>query len=97
MERELTAPSPTVYYAGVGVVTADQYNTFVQVCYNYPQMRTFAALDNMVVLALGTAIPNDGGQGHFYYNASSTAADNNSTVIVPTGNTVGAWIRLLGI
>ena len=93
----MTAPAPAVQYAGVSVLTADQLNTFVQVVYNYPQMRTFSALDNMVVCALGTATPNDGGQGHFYYSASSTASDNNTTVIVPTGNTTGAWLRLTGI
>ena len=95
--RTLTAPAPQVQYAGQGVVSADVYNTYVQAVYNYPQLRTFTGLNNMCVCALGTSTPNDGGQGHFYYNASSTAADNNTTVIVPNSQTLGAWIRLTGI
>ena len=90
----MTQPSPAVQYSGAGVVTADQYNTFVQVVANYPQLRTFTGLQNMVVLALGTASQNDGGQGFFWFNASSTASDNNTTVIAPTGSSTGRWLLL---
>jgi hypothetical protein len=90
----MVAPAPQVQYAGVGVVGADQYNTFIQVVLNYPQLRTFAALNDMVCLALGTTSENDGGQALFYYSASSTASDNNSTVIAPTGSAAGRWLRL---
>ena len=93
----MTAPAPQVQNSGVGTVGADAYNTFVQVVVNYPQLRTFTGLANMVVCALGTSTPNDGGQGHFYFNATSTATDNNSTIIVPYGNVAGAWLRLTGI
>ena len=91
------ALAPTVYVSGQGSVSADQLSTFVQTVYNYAQLRTFPALNNMSALALGASAPNDGGQGHFYYNATSTAADNNSTVIVPNGVTQGAWLRLTGV
>lgn len=90
----MVAPSPQVQYAGVGVVGADQYNTFPQVVLNYPQLRTFSGLQDMVCLALGTASENDGGQAFYYWNASSTAADNNSTVIAPSGSVAGRWLRL---
>jgi hypothetical protein len=93
----MTAPYPQVAYSGVGTIGADAYNTFVQVVSSYAQLRTFTGLANMVVCALGTNTPNDGGQGHFYYNATSTATDNNSTVIVPYGSVAGAWLRLTGI
>ena len=94
----MAAPSNAVQYAGQAVVTADQLNTFVQTVYNYASLRNFPALSNMCVCVLGTTAPNDGGQGHFYYNASSTASDNNSTVIVPNGLTgSGGWLRLTGI
>ena len=93
----MTAPAPQIQYAGVGVVGQDAYNTYVQACLNYAQMRTFYGLSNMVICALGTTTPNDGGQGHFYWNATSTAADNNTTVIVPMGSVAGAWLRLTGI
>ena len=93
----MTAPAPQVQYAGVGEVGADQYNSYVQVVTNYAQMRSFVGLQNMVVCALGTATANDGGQGHFYFNLGSGYVDNNTTTIVPTGYTGGAWLRLTGI
>lgn len=93
----MTAPNPAVQFAGQGVVSADQFNTFVQTVLNYAQLRTITGLANMVIVAQGTTSPNDGGQGTFYYNATSTTADNNTTVIVPNGATQGAWIRLTGI
>ena len=90
----MTAPSPTVSIQGQGVVPADQLNTYVQTVVNYPQLRTFSGLNNMVAYAQGAASPGDGGQGFFWYNSTSTAADNNSTVIVPSGNIQGAWLAL---
>ena len=90
----MTAPSPQVQYAGVGVVGADQFNSTVQVVLNYAQLRTFPGLNDMACLALGTTSENDGGQAIFYFSAASTAADNNSTVIAPTGSATGRWLRL---
>ena len=93
----MTAPAPSVQTQGVGVVSADQFNTFVQGVFNYAQLRTLTGQGSMCVCALGTVSPNDGGQGHFYWNSTSTSADNNSTVIVPNSAVQGAWIRLTGI
>lgn len=90
----MVAPAPQVQYAGVGTVGADQYNTFPQVVLNYDQLRTFTGLGSMVCLALGTSSRNDGGQALFYFDTSSTAADNNSTVIAPSGSATGRWLRL---
>jgi hypothetical protein len=91
---DLSVPAPFVAVAGSGVVTADNLNTSVQVCQNFAQMRTFAALTDMAVFCLGGTSEGDGNQGWFWYNASSTATDNGSTVIVPNGNIQGAWLRL---
>jgi len=93
----MSAPAPTVYYSGIAEVGADGLNTFVSVVSNYSQMRSFIALQNMVVCALGTTTPNDGGQGHFYFNLGTGYVDNNSTTIVPIGYLGGAWLRLAGI
>jgi hypothetical protein len=93
----MAPPVPAVQQNGLGSVSDDNLNTFVQACLNYAQMRTFPGVPTMAVLALGTYAPNDGGQGHFYWNATSTSPDNNSTIIVPTGYTVGAWERLTGV
>jgi hypothetical protein len=90
----MVAPAPTVQYAGVGVVGADQFNSTVQVVLNYAQLRTFTGLNDMAVLALGTVSENDGGQALFYFNATSIAADNSTTVIAPSGSVTGRWLRL---
>ncbi len=92
----MTAPAPQVQYAGVGVVGADQYNTYIQVLQSIAQLRNFTGLNNMVVWCMGTSTPVDGGQRMYYFNATSTAADNGTTVIVPSGATVGAWLAFTG-
>lgn len=42
----------------------------------------------------GQNTPNDGGQNHFYYDAASTAIDNNLTVVTPdsVGGGPGRWL-----
>lgn len=35
-----------------------------------------------------------GGDGNFYWNATSTATDDGGHVINPTGNTTGRWMRM---
>lgn len=90
----MTQPTPTVSAQGLGVVPGDLLNTYVQTVANFAQLRTFPGLSNMSVNVLGGASPGDGLQGIFYYNASSTAADDNATVIAPTGVATGRWLKL---
>jgi hypothetical protein len=90
----MTAPNPAVQIQGMAVVTADNFNTYVQTVKNYAQLRTFTGLGNMVVMAQGASAPDDGGQALYYYNSTSVAPDNNSTVIVPTGAVQGGWLQL---
>jgi hypothetical protein len=90
----MSPPLPAVVVQGQGVVSADQFNTYVQAVSNFAQLRTFPAVSGMVALAEGGSSAGDGLQGLFYYNSTSTAADNGTTVIVPTGNIQGAWIRI---
>ena len=90
----MAPPLPTVAAQGQGSVGSDQLNTYVQTVQNFAQLRSFAALNDMSVQVLGGASEGDGLQGLFWYDAASTAADNNATVIVPTGNTQGAWLLL---
>lgn len=85
-------PAPTVQQPGIGVVTADNLNTFVQTVTNFAQLRSFTGLNGMTVFAQGGVSVNDGLQGLFTYNSLSTATDNGVTIIVPTGNIQGAWI-----
>lgn len=84
----------TVSQAGIGVVTGDQLNSFEQTCDNIGQLRSFTGKSGMQVYCRGSLVPNDGFQGAFYWNATSTATDNGITVIVPTGTVTGAWLRL---
>jgi hypothetical protein len=52
--------------------------------------------DGQLELVDGYAKGGDGGGGIFAWSASSTKADNNGTVINPTGNTgAGRWLRQL--
>jgi hypothetical protein len=88
-------PLPTVSVQGLGVVPADLLNTYVQTVVNFAALRNFTGLSNMVVSVQGGAAAGDGLGGFFYYNSSSVAADNGATVIVPTGNIQGAWLKLL--
>jgi hypothetical protein len=49
----------------------------------------------MQIALEGTSVPGDGGQGTFYWNATSSATDDNGvTTVAPTGVTSGRWIRL---
>ena len=89
----MAPPLPTVAQQGQGSVGADQLNTYVQVVRNFAQLRTFTALDDMAVFVLGGSSEGDGLQGWFWYNSTSTATDNGSTVIEPTGAS-GAWLLL---
>ena len=90
----MAPPLPTVAAQGQGSVGSDQLNTYVQTVQNFAQLRSFVALNDMSVQVLGGASEGDGSQGLFWYDASSTAPDDNATVIVPTGNTQGAWLLL---
>ena len=93
----MTAPAPQSFAQGQGAVSADCLNTFVQTVVSIAALRGFTAYSNMVCIVQGSVSPNDGGQGTYYYNSASTATDNGTTIIVPTGSTQGAWIRLTGI
>lgn len=89
----MTLPANAVQVQGQGVVTADNLNTYVQYCSTAPVLRTFIGANNMTVYLLGIAAINDEGQGSFYWDGSSTADDDNFSIIVPSGVTSGAWIR----
>jgi len=89
-----------VQVQGQGSVSADNLNTYLQGADNVAAMRSFVgnAADSITVTVYmrGTTNPGDGGQGFFYWNPTSIATDDGGvTTIVPTGQTVGAWLRLL--
>src|SRR5574337_226282 len=95
----MAAPTLTQYNNGQGLVSADQLNTFQQTCDNLAQLRDLTGTVGMQVYVRGTVVPGDGGHGEFYWNVTATGPDDNSSVIVPSGNSTilssaGAWVRL---
>lgn len=88
---------PTVSADGVGAIAAGQLNAYTISCYNMGVLRTVVGQTGMTVFLQGTNTPNDGGQGSFYWDYTSTATDNNSTVIRPYGVIYGAWIRTVAV
>lgn len=88
-------PSNAVQANGVGVVTDDELNTFVQVDQTAAQLRGFVGLTGMAVIMMGATAPNDGQGGIYYWQAGASFIDNGTTVIVPPGASgQGAWLRL---
>lgn len=90
----MTAPALTDYQNGVGQVSADQIDTFEQTCNTFSDLRSFVGTSGIQVFARGQSAPNDGYGGPFWWNAGSTAADDNLNVIVPQGAAAGAWNRV---
>lgn len=86
-------PTNAIYADGGPPLTGDGLNTFVQTVDTFPTLRSFIGVDGMQVSVGGQASVGDGKGGSFYFNSSSTATDDNLTVIVPNGG-VGAWLRL---
>ena len=93
----MAAPALTNYADGVGAVNGDGFNTFVQGGVLLAQLRLFpGAWSGQVVYLVGYTSPADGGQGAFYWNSTSTASDNATTIVVPYGTVgYGAWLRIV--
>jgi hypothetical protein len=91
----MSAPALTVYTDGGASVTGDGLNTFEQTANTMADLRGFVGIDGVQVFVRGTAAPNDGGQGAFYWNSNGTAPDDNGvTTVVPYGSGSGEWTRL---
>ena len=90
-------PQLTVFANGSGVVTDQELNGFVQGGALLANLRAFVGLSGMMVWMVGTATAGDGGEGGFYWNASSTATDDGGlTNIQPNGILTGRWLRISG-
>jgi hypothetical protein len=92
-----SVPTNVVSSNGVGVISDAQANSYVQVGGVLANVRAFNnALSNMIVYLEGFTSPGDGGQGDFYWDSSSTTADDGGvTAIQPNGVTIGRWLRLV--
>lgn len=79
------------------MVSGDALNTFIQWAGSVSGLRGFlTTVNGQVAQISGYTVPNDGGQGFFYWNPSSTAADDGGvTTVAPDGaGSQGRWIRL---
>ena len=96
----MAAPANVVSQQGLGVVSGDQLNTYVQWTNGIAQLRGIVGLPGMEVTIPGLSAAGDGGYGTFYWSAG-TYTDNGTSVIVPNaavlpfGATAGAWLRLV--
>lgn len=91
----MVAPSLAAHFQGQGQVSADNLNTYMQTCNIASDLRGFGGTLGIEVYMRGFSAIGDGGQGVFYWNTGSTAADDGGvTTIVPNGSTSGAWTRL---
>lgn len=93
----MSDPALVNYANGTSQVSSDNLNTFMQTCTNVSQLRNFAGNNTAIsVYIRGTVVPNDGGQGTFYWNALAMGTDDNGvTTVVPNGVTIGCWTRLI--
>lgn len=91
----MTAPALQVYANGQSnAVSGDQLNTFQQTCNTFADLRAFPGTPGLQIACRGRTNVGDGLGGDFYWNAASTAADNNNTIVAAQGQTVGRWLRL---
>lgn len=90
----MAAPNLTVSANGTGAIDADYLNGLMQSCDTIAQLRDFIGTQGVMVFCRGSATAGDGAQGWFWWNPSSSAADNGISVIIPNGVTTGAWLRL---
>jgi hypothetical protein len=88
---------PTIAADGVGVVAAGQLNAYLVSAPNTATLRALTGQTGMTAYLQGINVPNDGGQGAFYWNYASVAPDDNFNTIVPYGSVYGAWARLTNV
>lgn len=94
----MVAPSLAAQVNGQGQVSADNLNTYMQTCNIAADLRGFAGLPGIEVYMRGFSAIGDGGQGVFYWNTGSVAADDNGvTTVVPSSSTSGAWTRITSL
>lgn len=87
-------PALVVQQQGLGVITADNANTYVSGGAFVADLRGFTGITGMQVYIQGYTAQNDGGQGMFAWNTTSAGPDNGATIIMPYSSVMGAWVRL---
>jgi hypothetical protein len=90
----MTANAITTYVQGQGSASADNLNALEQTCDNVSFLRGLTGVSGMQITVRGYVTPGDGGAGAFYWSATANGADNGTSIIVPTGSSAGAWVRI---
>lgn len=90
----MSVPANAVQANGIGAVSDDEFNTFVQTCATAAQLRNFIGVASMAVMLQGISGPGDNLAGFFYWATGTGFTDDNRNTIVPPGAASGAWIRL---
>lgn len=92
------AGPPNWFPPRIGLIDGAQLNAalnqMVVAAPNVPTLRNFVGVGSMVAFLAGTVTPNDGGQAFYYWDPTSVAFDNGTTVIRPGSVTKGAWLFL---
>lgn len=79
----------------VVIWTVDPYYTpIVDIIADLTALKLVEGSANQIIYLKGLSSINDSGEGHFYWNASSTATADDGNVIQATGVTTGRWIRM---
>ena len=96
----MAAPANIVSQQGLGSVSGDQLNTYVQWTNGVAQLRGVTGLPGMEVTIPGMSAAGDGGYGTFYWSPGSYTDDGVSTIVpsaaaFPFGGSSGAWLRLV--
>ena len=88
-------PTNSVASNGVGVVSDEQLNSYLQVGGVVADLRAFGnALTGMSCFLQGYTTVGDGGAGLFVWDPSAIATDDNGvTTIQPYGVVTGRWLR----
>lgn len=84
----LTVQNVTVTYSGASVVNGSFVASIAAL------KLVSGSVDGQVIQLNGYYAEGDGGGGEFFWNATSTTADNGGTIIAPTGVSTGRWYRI---
>jgi hypothetical protein len=82
---------------GTAVWSVDNIDGLSTAISSTPTMAALRDLDGgafTMVQVLGYYAENDGGEGLFYWDSSSTQTDDNGTIIIPDAGGTGRWKRL---
>lgn len=87
-------PTNVVAGNGVGDISDDQLNSYVQTDQTLPQLRGFVGKTGMACILQGFQAPGDGGGGIFYWNVGNFTDDGANTIVPNAAMGQGAWLRM---